>query len=162
MPYMIDKSALARMSNARVQARLVPVLEAGEAATCAIIDLEVLYSTRNASDHPAPAAGAGSPIVRGTDREIFQRAIEVRACGSPRTARVPRPPDHAAAGSTRRWSCCTTTRLIGRGGDGAGDGVGRADRVGLAVSGRNPRPSRFAVPAGITPAIASALWKLQH
>ena len=45
MPYLVDKSALARMPDARVQARLVPIIEAGEAATCAIIDLEVLHST---------------------------------------------------------------------------------------------------------------------
>ena len=79
MPYMIDKSALARMSNARVQARLVPVLEAGEAATCAIIDLEVLYSTRNASDH-ARTRRRRRLAYRHVEltEEIFQRAIEVQ------------------------------------------------------------------------------------
>ena len=51
MPYLIDKSALARMEDPRVQARLGPIIEAGEAATCALIDLDVLYSTRNQSDH---------------------------------------------------------------------------------------------------------------
>ena len=79
MPYLIDKSALARMSHPQVQARLVPILEAGEAATCAVIDLEVLYLTRNATDH-----------VRTRRRRVlayrhvelteamFQRAIEVQ------------------------------------------------------------------------------------
>ncbi len=34
-----------------VQARLVPILETGQAASCAIVDLEVLYSVRSAKDH---------------------------------------------------------------------------------------------------------------
>jgi predicted nucleic acid-binding protein len=49
--FLVDKSALERMPVARVRERLAPILEAGEAATCAIIDLEVLYSARNAEDH---------------------------------------------------------------------------------------------------------------
>lgn len=49
--YLIDKSALARMPLPAVARRLGPILEAGEAATCDIIDLEVLYSARNAEDY---------------------------------------------------------------------------------------------------------------
>jgi predicted nucleic acid-binding protein len=49
--YLIDKSALARMPLLPVRNRLAPIIEAGEAATCSIIDLEVLYSARNADDH---------------------------------------------------------------------------------------------------------------
>ncbi len=49
--YPIDKSALARMPQEAVRKRLAPIIEAGEAATCAIIDLEVLYSARNHHDH---------------------------------------------------------------------------------------------------------------
>jgi predicted nucleic acid-binding protein len=45
--YLIDKSALARMPLPPVRARLEPLIEDGAAATCAIIDLEVLYSARN-------------------------------------------------------------------------------------------------------------------
>ena len=79
MPYLIDKSALARMSHPRVQARLVPVLEGGEAATCAVIDLEVLYSTRNAADH-ARARRRRALAYRNVElnEAIFQRAIEVQ------------------------------------------------------------------------------------
>lgn len=79
MPYLIDKSALARMSYPQVQARLVPILEAGEAATCAVIDLEVLYSTRNASDHARTLrrrALAYRHVV--LTEAMFQRAIEVQ------------------------------------------------------------------------------------
>ncbi len=79
MPCLIDKSALARMSHPRVQARLVPILEAGEAATCAIIDLEVLYSKRNAADH-ARTRGRRALAYRNIEltEAIFQRAIEVQ------------------------------------------------------------------------------------
>ena len=63
----------------RVQARLGPIIEAGEAATCAIIDLEVLYSTRNRSDH------ARTPTRRqlayrhvALTEAIFGRAVEVQ------------------------------------------------------------------------------------
>lgn len=79
MPCLIDKSALARMPHARVQARLEPIIEAGEAATCAIIDLEVLYSTRNAQEHSRARrrrtlAYRQVPLSEAT----FQRAIEVQ------------------------------------------------------------------------------------
>ncbi len=49
--YLIDKSALARMPSEPVRQRLAPIIEAGEAATCALIDLEVLYSARNFEEH---------------------------------------------------------------------------------------------------------------
>lgn len=49
--YLADKSALARFPVPAVAARLRPLLEDGELATCAIVDLEVLYSSRNLSDY---------------------------------------------------------------------------------------------------------------
>ncbi|HUO83747.1 MAG TPA: PIN domain nuclease [Thermoanaerobaculia bacterium] len=49
--FVVDKSALARMALAPVRSRLEPIIEAGEAATCAIIDLEVLYSARNDQEY---------------------------------------------------------------------------------------------------------------
>jgi predicted nucleic acid-binding protein len=49
--YLIDKSALARMPLEPVRERLAPIIGAGEAATCAIVDLEVLYSARNHEEH---------------------------------------------------------------------------------------------------------------
>jgi len=79
MPYLIDKSALARMSDPQVQTQLVPILEAGEAATCAVIDLEVLYSTRNASDHTRARRRRSLAYRRVELTEaMFQRAIEVQ------------------------------------------------------------------------------------
>jgi predicted nucleic acid-binding protein len=77
--YLVDKSALARMQIDRVRARIAPILEAGEAASCSIIDLEVLYSARNAEEHEKvrqrrALAYHSVPISEDT----FQRAIEVQ------------------------------------------------------------------------------------
>lgn len=79
MPYLIDKSALARMAHPRVQARLTPVIETGQAVTCAIIDLEVLYSTRNEEEH-ARARARRTLAYRHVPltEAIFQRAITVQ------------------------------------------------------------------------------------
>jgi predicted nucleic acid-binding protein len=79
MLYMIDKSALARMQHGQVQARLRPIIEAGEAATCAIVDLEVLYSTRNRIEHARARARRELAYRRIELTEaIFRRAIEVQ------------------------------------------------------------------------------------
>ena len=77
--YLIDKSALARMPLEPVRNRLAPLIEAGEAATCAIIDLEVLYSARNHQDHERTRqrrslAYDSVPITEA----ILQRAIEIQ------------------------------------------------------------------------------------
>lgn len=77
--YLVDKSALARMPHEAIRARLAPILETGQAATCAIVDLEVLFSARNHEDHRRirqrrELAYARVPL----DETIFQRAIEVQ------------------------------------------------------------------------------------
>ena len=77
--YLIDKSALARMPLESVRTRLAPLLESGQAATCSLIDLEVLYSVRNADEHRQVRhrrilAYASIPMTEA----IFQRAIEVQ------------------------------------------------------------------------------------
>jgi predicted nucleic acid-binding protein len=78
--YLIDKSALARMSLESVRRRLAPILEAGEAATCAIIDLEMLYSARSRDDYEdirrrRSLAYHTVPIAQTT----LQRALAVQA-----------------------------------------------------------------------------------
>jgi predicted nucleic acid-binding protein len=77
--YLIDKSALAHMPDETVRQRLAPIIESGEAATCAIVDLEVLYSTRNQPEHERvrqrrKLAYHAVPLTE----EIFQRAISVQ------------------------------------------------------------------------------------
>jgi predicted nucleic acid-binding protein len=51
--YLADKSALARFHLPAVSGRLRSLLEDGRLATCAIVDLEVLYSSRNLADYEA-------------------------------------------------------------------------------------------------------------
>jgi len=78
--YLVDKSALARMQIAAVRDRLAPIIEAGEAATCAIIDLEVLYSARNREEYDRirqrrALAYHSVPITE----PILERAIDIQA-----------------------------------------------------------------------------------
>jgi predicted nucleic acid-binding protein len=46
-----DTSALARMRHAPVDAVIGPPIEAGLVATCAVIELEVLWSTRSVAEY---------------------------------------------------------------------------------------------------------------
>jgi predicted nucleic acid-binding protein len=77
--YLVDKSALARMPLEPVRRRLAPIIEAGEAATCAVIDLEVLFSARNGEEHEKirqrrALAYLSVPFTE----EILQRAIAIQ------------------------------------------------------------------------------------
>lgn len=79
MSFLVDKSALARWRHPAVAARLEPLLEAGELATCGVVELEVLYSARSAVHHAEirrdrALAYGWAPI----DDETFRRAIEVQ------------------------------------------------------------------------------------
>lgn len=76
---MIDKSALSRMQVLSVAERVAPLIEAGEAATCAIIDLEVLYSARNYDEYRLIRARRSLAYeqIPLTDA-VFQRAIDVQ------------------------------------------------------------------------------------
>ena len=78
--YLVDKSALARMTHPAVAARLGPIIESGEAATCAVIDLEVLYSARSGGDHASilRRRGLAYDYVPITD-DMLRRAVEVQA-----------------------------------------------------------------------------------
>lgn len=79
--YLIDKSALVRMTRQpAVRARLGPIIEAGEAATCAMIELEVLYSARSRADYVRTRSRRALAYHRVPLTEaIFERAIEVQS-----------------------------------------------------------------------------------
>jgi predicted nucleic acid-binding protein len=49
--YLVDKSALARLHLEPVRAVLGPLLTQGRLATCAIVDLEALFSARTADEY---------------------------------------------------------------------------------------------------------------
>jgi hypothetical protein len=77
--YLVDKSALSRMVHDSVSRRLAPVIEAGEAATCAIVDLEILFSARSYEDYVETKqrralAYDRIPLTEAT----FQRALDVQ------------------------------------------------------------------------------------
>jgi len=78
--YLVDKSALARMPIEAVRSRLAPIIESGEAATCAIIDLEVLFSARNHEEHKRirHRRALAYHSVPVTDK-ILQRAIDIQS-----------------------------------------------------------------------------------
>jgi predicted nucleic acid-binding protein len=67
------------MKHPSVQARLAPVIAAGEAATCAIVELDVLYSTRSRDEH-ARTRTRRQLAYRNVELTgaIFERAIEVQ------------------------------------------------------------------------------------
>ena len=48
--FVADTSAIARLRVPAVDARLSPLIASGEVATCSVVELEVLYSTRGHDD----------------------------------------------------------------------------------------------------------------
>lgn len=77
--FLVDKSALARMPLEPVRRRLAPIIEAGEAATCSIIDLEVLYSVRNFKKHERTRERRSLAYEKvALTEEVFERAIDVQ------------------------------------------------------------------------------------
>lgn len=77
--YLVDKSALARMPLLPVQRRLGLIIEGGVAATCAIVDLEVLFSARNHEEHERIRTRRKLSYFQvPLTQEIFERAIEVQ------------------------------------------------------------------------------------
>lgn len=77
--FLVDKSALARMPLESVRRRLAPIIEAGEAATCAIVDLEVLYTVRNFEEHRRTRQRRSLAYTRvGLTDEVFERALDVQ------------------------------------------------------------------------------------
>ncbi len=76
--YLADKSALARFPVPAVEARLRPLLEGGELATCAIVDLEVLYSSRNLRDYEAILEERRSLDAAPVTPEVMSTAIDLQ------------------------------------------------------------------------------------
>lgn len=76
--YLADKSALARFPEAAVAARLRPLLEEGLIATCAIIDLEVLFSSRNLSDYEAVLDERRALDSAPITPDVMARAVELQ------------------------------------------------------------------------------------
>ena len=78
--YLVDKSAIARLADETVAARLVPLLSAGLVATCAIVELEVRYSARNAAEYAEISCDRdlGYEMLPMDDR-VWNRALVVQS-----------------------------------------------------------------------------------
>ena len=76
--YLADKSALARMTHAGVAERLAPLILGGQVATCAVIDLEVLYSARSLGDYEEILAERGALPTLPLTEAVASRALDVQ------------------------------------------------------------------------------------
>jgi predicted nucleic acid-binding protein len=76
--YLADKSALSRVPIPAVADRLLPLVEDGWIATCAIVDLEVLYSSRNLADYEAVLQERHSLDAAPITPEVMDRAIDLQ------------------------------------------------------------------------------------
>jgi predicted nucleic acid-binding protein len=76
--HLADKSALARFPVPAVGERLRPLLEDGLLATCAIVDLEVLYSSRNLADYEEILVERRSLDAAPITPEVMTRTIELQ------------------------------------------------------------------------------------
>jgi predicted nucleic acid-binding protein len=69
---------MARFRVPEVSLRLRPLLENGLIATCAIVDLEVLYSSRNLSDYEDVLDERRSLDSTDITPDVMERAIELQ------------------------------------------------------------------------------------
>jgi len=76
--YLADKSALARAAIPAVARRLRPLIEDGWVATCAIVDLEVLYSSRSLADYDAVLQERRSLDAAPITPEVMDDAVELQ------------------------------------------------------------------------------------
>jgi predicted nucleic acid-binding protein len=76
--YLADRSALARFTKPVVAARLRPLLEDRLLATCAIVDLEVLYSARSHRDYLSILEERRSLDDAPVTPQVMGRAIDIQ------------------------------------------------------------------------------------
>lgn len=76
--YLADTSALARFPIPAVEARLRPLLEDGELATCAIVDLEVFYSSRSLADYDELLEERRSLDAAPITPDVMATAVELQ------------------------------------------------------------------------------------
>lgn len=92
--HLLDTSVLARASKPQVAARIAPMMDAGELATCAVTDLEVLFSARSGAEHRERRADLQLRFFSvALDAGVFARALEVQGLladrGQHRAASIP-------------------------------------------------------------------------
>lgn len=103
--YLADTSALSRLDRPVVDAALSPLIEAGQVATCGVVELEVLSWARSPDDYVRRQRQLDDGFERlAMPDEVFQRALEVQAalatgCCNDR----PNPPSAPGTGNATGW-----------------------------------------------------------
>ena len=92
--YLVDNSALSRVNLPEVERVLQPLIEAGLVATCAMIDFEVLWSTRSPKQFNAVRANRSLGYEwLATEDTDWRRALDVQgrlwAAGKMRSVPLP-------------------------------------------------------------------------
>jgi predicted nucleic acid-binding protein len=78
--YLVDTSALAWMRHPAVAEQLVPLIESGLVATCPVIDMEVLFSTRTPAEYVQVREDRSRAYeYLAVDDRVWRRAEAVRA-----------------------------------------------------------------------------------
>jgi predicted nucleic acid-binding protein len=90
---LVDKSAEVRWHEPTVAAVLDPLLQNGTLATCAIMDLEILFSARNGREHTSLARARSGFTYLETHDAMLRRAAELQGLlakkGLHRAASIP-------------------------------------------------------------------------
>jgi predicted nucleic acid-binding protein len=76
---LVDHSALARLHLESVRAVLSPMLARGQLATCAVVDLEVLFSARSPDDYVNVRQGRRRCRDLPMTPRVCSRALEVQS-----------------------------------------------------------------------------------
>ncbi|HEY8656334.1 MAG TPA: PIN domain nuclease [Candidatus Limnocylindria bacterium] len=135
--YLVDKSAFARMPQPAVAARLGALIEAGDIALCGIVQLEILFSARSASDLEAIRRDLALSLtwIPSADADLM-RAADVMALlsrtGAHRSASIP---DLLLAAVAER----------------AGLAILHYDRDFDAIARATDQPAEWVVPQGSLP-----------
>lgn len=91
--YLADTSVWARLHLEQVDLILTPLVESGVMATCRVVDLEVLYSTRSGAEHGLVRKQRRGLEWLSMPDEVWDRAIAVQGAmaerGTHRAASIP-------------------------------------------------------------------------
>lgn len=77
--FLADKSAYARLHHAAVWDRMWPLIERGHVATCTLVDLEILFSTRSPAEYEQVLAERRGYEQLPFEQVDWTRAVEVQA-----------------------------------------------------------------------------------
>lgn len=102
--YLVDNSAWNRLKYDSVSGRLRPLVDAGLVATCGAIEVEALYSARNADEHERMRLQRSMIFFYfDTDEADWRRALEVQhLLAKSAQHRGPRVPDLIIAAVAER------------------------------------------------------------